>query len=193
MPAEYNERGFQRRVIGYHGFRLDGLQDILSRCQDASVFDIGCNRGMNSYELALHGATLVHGVDNYETGVLVANEVFADWRSVQSQFEVADLSKGAKAVEMAFGVGLRDDYTFVLMLAVYHKLRRIMPLKDLLALVRFFADNCGEFFVWRGSREEKAEFEPQLSGFRLVHYSEMSEVMFDGRMTPQPAAVWKRI
>lgn len=194
MPADWTERGFQRRIIGYHGFRLDGLSDCLTRCSGASVFDIGCNRGMVSYEFALSGANVLHGCDSYVIGMQVANEVFADLRNVSARFEVVDLSKGPAAIQAAFGEDFRSRYDFVIMLAIYHKLRRIMSLDDLLALVRFFADRCGRYFVWRGSQQEMDEFEKCLAGFRLVHYSEMAEVLLpgDSKPTPQPSAVWMR-
>lgn len=195
MAADWTEHGFQRRIIGYHGFRLDGLSDCLNRCTGASVLDIGCNRGMVSYDLAvIGGATLVHGCDNYARGMLVGNEVFADIRSVKARFEVVNLEKGGDAIKAAFGVDFQERYDFVLMLAIYHKLRRDMSLPDLLKLVRFLGDHCGRYFVWRGSEQEMVEFEPCLSGFELVHWSTMAEVLLPGdkEPTPQPCAVWKR-
>ena len=194
MAADWTERGFQRRIIGYHGFRLDGLSDCLTRCAGASVLDIGCNRGMVSYEFALSGANVLHGCDNYEKGMLVANEVFADLRNVKARFEVVDLKGGGGAIEAAFGGDLLKTYDFVLMLAVYHKLRRIMEFDQLLDFVQFLAARCGRYFVWRGSGQEMDEFEPRLNGFKLVHYSEMAEVLLPGnsKPTPQPSAVWLR-
>lgn len=196
MSADWTKGGFQRRIIGYHGFRLDGLADVLSRCQGASVFDIGCNRGMVCYEFALNGATVCHGCDEYERGMMVANEVFADCRNVDARFEVVDLTKGPTAIEAAFGADYRKPYDIIVMLAIYHKLRRIMPLSDLLALVRHMADRCGQYFVWRGSVDEMKEFEPQLlaSGLRRVHFSEISEFVLPGDRvaTLQPAAIWRR-
>ena len=194
MAADWTEHGFQRRIIGYHGFRLDGLSDCLTRCADASVLDIGCNRGMVSYEFALSGATVLHGCDNYAKGMTVAHEVFADLRNVKARFEVVNLEKGGDAIKAAFGSDFHERYDFVLMLAIYHKLRRVMSLPDLLLLVRFLVDHCGRYFVWRGSEQEMDEFEQCLSGFKLVHFSTMAEVLLPGEKepTPQPAAVWKR-
>ena len=193
MAASYNEAGFQLRTIG-HGHRLDGLSDLLSRCAGASVFDVGCNRGRVLYEFERYGARVCHGCDLYETGMLVAGEWFADLRGVDAQFKVVDLAGGSQAIEAAFGKTLLRRYDFVLMLAVYHKLARVMPKADLLKLVAWFADHCERYFVWRGSADERVEMEDTLqqAKFRLIHWSQISEIEFDGKMTPQPCAVWKR-
>lgn len=124
----------------------------------------------------------------------VANEWFADIRSVEARFKVVDLTGGPGAVKAAFGADYRKDYVFMLMLAVYHKLRRIMKLDDLLYLVDHFAHHTGRFFVWRGSREEMPEFEPVLlkRNFKRVHYSEICEAKLPEFVEPvaQPCAVW---
>jgi hypothetical protein len=126
----------------------------------------------------------------------VANEWFADIRSVEARFEVVDLTGGPGAIKRAFGDRYRAEYDIVLMLAVYHKLRRVMKLEDLHYLVDHLAHHCGRFFVWRGSREEKTEFEHVLlkRSFRLVHYSEICEVMLPEYVEPvaQPCAVWAK-
>lgn len=204
MPSTYNKGGFQRRVIGYHGFRLDGLADILHRSHGASVFDVGCNRGMVAYEFALHGASVLHGCDNYAEGMRVANEVFADWRNVDARFETVDLLGGGRAIEDAFGSVLLPRYDIMLYLAVHHKLQRAMDQETLYDLVRWLADRCGTYFVWRGSYEEMSEIEPLVMRnleFRRIHLSEISEfeVTWDGTgpekrdgVVAQPAAIWKR-
>lgn len=126
----------------------------------------------------------------------VANEWFADIRSVEARFEVVDLTGGPAALKQAFGKYYRTEYDFVLMLAVYHKLRRVMTLEALLYLVDHLAHHCGKFFVWRGSAQEREEFEPVLlkRNFRLVHYSTISEVKLPEftDAVPQPAAIWSR-
>ena len=57
------EAKLMRRVAGYHDIRLDGIGDLVIRARDASVLDIGCNRGLVGYELKQNGARLVHGCD----------------------------------------------------------------------------------------------------------------------------------
>lgn len=194
--ADWTDKGVQRRCINYSAFRLDGLGDLLPRARGSSVLDIGCNRGAVSYDLMLAGATVLHGCDNYAKGIDAANEYFADIRSVEARFEVVDLLGGAGAIKKAFGDKYRKEYDIVMMLAVYHKLRRIMPLQNLRHLVDHLAHHCGRFFVWRGSREEKPEFEDLLLArkFRLVHYSEICEIVLPEYSLPvaQPCAIWAK-
>jgi SAM-dependent methyltransferase len=191
MVAAYNERGYQLRTIGM-GHRLDGMSDLLSRANGCSVFDIGCNRGRVAYEFERYGATTLHGCDNYEDGMFVANEWFADLRGVNARFEVVDLKEGPEAVDKAFGKDFLAQYDFVLMLAVYHKLSRIMTKVQLFRLVEFFALHTAQYFVWRGSESERYEFQHLLKDFELVHWSNLSVIEFDGKPMPQPCAVWKR-
>lgn len=197
MPADWTDKGVQRRVINFSAFRLDGLADILPRVRGASVFDVGCNRGAVCHDLVLAGASCVHGCDNYEKGMMVANEWFADIRSIEARFEVVDLRGGFSAITSAFGGKLRSSYDFTIMLAIYHKLRRVMPLEALLALVGELADHTSKYFVWRGSQEERTEFESILiqRGFKLVHYSTICEVKLPEFQdaVPQPAAIWAKI
>lgn len=194
--ADWTDKGIQRRIITFSAFRLDGLADLLPRARDASVFDVGCNRGAVCHDFALAGAKVLHGCDSYAKGMEVASEWFADIRSVEARFETVDLRGGPGAIKRAFGSSYRSEYDFVLMLAVYHKLRRVMKLDDLLYLVDHLAHHAGKFFVWRGSLKERTEFEPVLlkRGFKCVHYSEICEVVLPEftMPVPQPCAVWTR-
>jgi len=194
--ADFTDKGIQRRAINFSAFRLDGLCDLIPRFPGTSVFDIGCNRGGVCSDAVFYGARIVHGCDIFTDGVFVANQIFADNRAVEARFEVLDLTKGPGAVKAAFGDKYRAEYDFMVMLAVYHKLRRIMKLEDLLYLVDHFAHHCGRYFVWRGSAGEKDEFEPVLlkRGFKLVHYSTICEVKLPEfpDAVPQPAAVWSK-
>ena len=123
-----------------------------------------------------------------------ANKWFADIRSVDARFEHIDLAHGPEAVKLAFGKHYHDKYDFTLMLAVYHKLRRVMPVPELLNLVDHFARHTGKFFVWRGGDDQREEFEPVLHkrNFKLVHYSQICEVVMADTpdAVPQPCAVW---
>src|SRR4051812_43198712 len=122
-----DEWGIQRRVVGHHSYRFDGLTDLLVRARGMSVLDVGCNRGQMCHELMINGARLLHGCDNDPESIRTARNWFADFREVRTQFEVVDLSKGAK--EMA--VFKSGGYDLVLLHAVLHKLRRQMPLGEL--------------------------------------------------------------
>lgn len=147
-----------RRVAGIHNIRLDGMVDLLGRARGASVFDIGCNRGMVGYEFYLNGARLVHGCDIYEDGIKTAREVFADARDCTSQFEVVDLTNGSVALN-PFGHGL---YDMVICLATYHKLKRIMRPDDLSDLMRHFGHRTGKYFAWRGTSDKPGENEEEM-------------------------------
>jgi SAM-dependent methyltransferase len=180
----------QRRVAGNHDFRLDGISDLLLRCRGHSVFDIGCNRGMVGFEFANNGATTVHGCDNYELGINVAREVFADIRSVQSQFEVVDLSKGPEALKV-FGPRF---YDFTLCLATYHKLKRIMKPEDLTELVKHFGKQTKAYFAWRATSDKPKENDEEIValdrdlgsvGMVRIHTSYISDEL-------GVAAIWRR-
>lgn len=148
----------QRRVAGTHDVRLDGMVDLLLRAKGRSVFDIGCNRGMVGYEFACNGASVVHGCDNYEIGIRTAREVFADLRSVESLFEVVDLTSGPKALK-AFG---ERRYDFTLCLATYHKLKRVMEPADLTALMHHFGRQTAGYFGWRATSDKPEENDEEI-------------------------------
>ncbi len=175
-----------RRVQGNHDLRLDGISDLLHRARGASVFDIGCNRGLAGFEFAYNGATRVMGCDIYEDGIICARHLFCDLRAVRNRFEVVDLTGGEKALDKAFGkdAGLNHDIT--LMLATYHKLKRIMPKPELGDLMRHFGNKTAKFFGWRGYEEEIPELDQLLGrvGLTRIHTSMISDI--------QPAAIWAR-
>ena len=181
------QRQMTRRVAGYHDLRLDGISDLLFRARDASVLDIGCNRGLVSFEFANNGAALVHGCDYYKEGVHTACELFADILGVKSHFEVVDLTGGPAALKKAFGRDYKSRYDIVLFLAVYHKLKRQMADKDLFALVKHLGERAGRYFAWRGAHPEDDEIAPALkkAGLTLIQTSEISN-------TIGPAAIWAR-
>lgn len=180
----------QRRVAGTHNFRLDGISDLLLRAHGKSVFDIGCNRGMVGHEFASNGAGIVHGCDIYEIGIQTAREVFADIRSVDSRFEVIDLTKGPASLQV-FG-GQRYDITVCL--ATYHKLKRVMPSDKLAALMQHFGKSTKGYFGWRGTSFEADENEKEIAnldrdlgsvGLTRIHTSYISSEL-------GVAAIWAR-
>lgn len=180
------EAPLMRRVQGNHDLRLDGVSDVLHRARGASVFDIGCNRGLAGFEFAGNGATRVMGCDIYEDGVIAARHLFCDLRAVRHRFEVVDLTGGSDAMKAAFGKDADIKHDIVLMLATYHKLKRIMPAKSLSELMRWFGEKTGQFFVWRGYEEEIARLDKDLgaAGLVRVQTSIISDI--------QPAAIWAR-
>lgn len=181
----------QRRVAGYHDFRLDGITDLVLRCRGKSVFDIGCNRGAVGLEFAMNGASLVHGCDIYEKGIETARENFADIRSVESRFEVVDLTKGSTAL----GVFGGQQYDITLCLAIYHKLKRVMSEADLTALVKYFGKATKGYFAWRATSDKPAENDDEIValdrdlqtvGLVRIHTSYISSEL-------GVAAIWGRV
>lgn len=176
-----------RRVQGYHDLRLDGISDLLHRARGASVFDIGCNRGLAGFEFASNGADRVMGCDNYEEGIIACRHLFADLRAVKHRFEVVDLSGGPDALRKAFGSDTDLTHDITLMLATYHKLIRIMPTSELSQLIRFFGNKTGKYFAWRGYEKEIKSLDHDLgrAGLKRIHTSMISDI--------QPAAIWARL
>lgn len=178
----HDEKKLMRRVAGYHDLRMDGMLDLVVRAKNRSVFDVGCNRGLVAFEMANNGATLCHGIDNYEEGIQTARHLFADLRSVSSQFVVGDLTKGPSALSpFAF-----QRYDIVLMLATYHKLKRIMEPGKLAALMQNLTERTQEWFAWRATSDKPSENEEEMraidricrdSGLTRVHTSYMSETL----------------
>lgn len=186
-----SEKQLQRRVAGWHDIRMDGMTDLVCRARGASVFDIGCNRGLVGFEFAHNGATVVHGCDNYEPGIKFARELFIDMRAVQSKFEVVDLTQGPDAITAAFGDA---TYDIVVCLATYHKLKRIMTAGRLSALMTHFGKRTNKYFAWRGTSEKSnanAEEMIQLdrdmreAGLTRIHTSNISETL-------GLCAIWRR-
>lgn len=185
-----SEKKLMRRVAGHHDQRLDGMLDLVIRARGASVMDIGCNRGLVGFEMANNGATLVHGCDNYAEGIATARELFADLRNVETQFECVDLTKGAPALR-PFG---NRRYDIVLMLATYHKLKRVMPERGLADLMRHFGDRTEKWFGWRGTSEKANDNELEIQALdrvlrdcrlKRVHTSYLSHTL-------GVAAIWER-
>jgi SAM-dependent methyltransferase len=187
--ADWNEYGLQRRVAGYHDIRMDGMTDLVIRAKGKSVFDIGCNRGLVAFEFANNGAAVCHGCDVWEPGVLFARELFADLRAVRSKFEVVDLTQPEPL--SPFGT---QRYDIVVMLATYHKLKRVMPAEGLAALIRMFGARTSGYFAWRATSDKPAENEQEMAaldrdlgsaGLRRVHTSYLSKEL-------GVAAIWER-
>jgi SAM-dependent methyltransferase len=179
----------QRRVAGYHDIRLDGISDLLSRAPGSSVMDIGCNRGLVGFEFANNGARVVHGCDVWTDGIATARELFADLRAVESRFEVVDLTIGPAAMK----VFDKTKYDIVLLLATYHKIKRVMD-KDLLAeLIAELGNRTIRYFAWRsterdhvGNEQERKALDKTLNkvGLSCVQWSSISDL--------GPAAIWER-
>lgn len=179
----------ERRVAGFHDVRLDGISDLLLRCRGASVLDVGCNRGLVGFEFAKNGATTVHGCDNYEIGIQTAREIFADLRSVKNKFEVVDLKFGPPALRP-----FDQLYDITIMLATYHKLKRVMDAELLSQMVRLLGRNTRAYFGWRATSDKPDENDQEMSqldlelravGLRRIHTSYISDEL-------GVAAIWRK-
>jgi len=126
--------------------RLDGLEPLL-RLDKPSVLDLGCHRGLVGYTFAMYGASVVHGCDIEKKSIDVAKALFADVDDCDSDFRVHDLAKGT----IPFA---KPSYDVVLMLGVYHKLKRQMAGVALEALVDLAVSRTDCFFAWNGVPEE---------------------------------------
>lgn len=184
-----------RRVVGKHSARLNGLTDLFKRADGASVLDLGCNRGMQLYEMYQHGARLVHGIDLAPDAIETARAVFADEMGVQSQFEVGDLTQGSAAL-IPFGHG---DYDIIMMIAVYHKLKREpskpyktlgaqgMTKHELSEFMRHLGRRTTHYFAFKAPNFDdfdQIDEDMGAAGLRRVHTSEMCEI--------GPTGIWRR-
>ncbi len=188
MAIEENK--LMRRVAGYHDIRMDGMTDLVMRANGRTVLDIGCNRGLVGFEFANNGARLVHGCDNYESGIATARELFIDLRNCKSQFECVDLTNGSSSLD-PFGNG---QYDIVLLLATYHKLKRAMTRPQLTSLVRHLGMRTSKWLGWRGTSEKANENEEEMRqldidlgdvSLKRIHTSYLSETL-------GVCAIWKR-
>jgi SAM-dependent methyltransferase len=180
------KKPIERRVQGFHDLRLDGIGDLIHRARGATVFDIGCNRGLVGFEFGANGATRVMGCDVDEPCIWVCRELFADLRHVPHRFEVVDLTGGVEAMRTAFGKDAELKHDIVLMLATYHKLKRIIPSRELSEMVTWFGTKTTRYFGWRGYEEEIPILDKDLgrAGLTRIHTSLISDI--------QPAAIWAR-
>lgn len=183
------EAKLMRRVAGYHDIRMDGMSDLVLRARGSRVMDIGCNRGLVGFEFANNGATAVHGCDNYEDGIKTARQLFADLRSVESRFECLDLTQ--PNVLNVFG---NAQYDIIVMLATYHKIKRVMDPKALSILMQDIGQRTLKFFAWRATSDKPNENEGEIfqldkdmkvSGLKRIHTSYISETL-------GVAAIWAR-
>ena len=174
----------RRRVMGLHDIRFDGLSDLLLRASGSSVIDIGCNRGHVAYEFAVNGARLVHGCDIDAASIQAARIWFSELPHTMSQFEVVDLTKGVSCLT-PFGPA---GYDIVLLIGVYHKLKRVMKHEDLSQLVGDLGRRALTYFGWNGYVEDLVAMDKALkaAGLKRVHTSELA-------LPGRPAAIWKRL
>jgi len=173
----------RRSGVGSHDVREIGLRDLLFYAEGSSVLDIGCNRGHVGYEFYRHGATKVHGCDIDAPSVDCARQWFTEL-TIDSKFEVVDLTKGKLELSKFFG---ESPYDIVLFVGVLHKLKRAMAEESLKHLVYSLGQRASKYLGWNGYIHDLALMDDQLRdvGMKRIHFSEFA--------APGIAAVWKRI
>lgn len=186
------ENKLMRRVAGYHNFRLDGIGDILLRARDASVLDLGCSHGQVGHDFVLNGCKVLHGCDLNPEVVHVAANWFHDFRQIESKFVVCDLSRGPQALKEAFG---DRKYDIILMIAVYHKLKRVMNPVAIGDLMRDLGGRTDKYFCWRATSDKPHENVEEMGnidkwfghvGLKRVQTSTLSQQLAH-------AAIWARL
>jgi SAM-dependent methyltransferase len=173
----------QRRVVGLHDIRFDGLSDLLLRARGCSVIDVGCNRGHVAYEFAINGARLVHGCDIDAPSIQAARIWFSELPHCQSRFEVVNLEKGPASLEV-FGPG---GYDIVLFLGTLHKLKRVMRPELLSSLIIDLGRRAHPYLAWSGYQVDLQLMDRELAtiGMRRVHTSYLA-------LPDKPYAIWKK-
>jgi len=173
----------RRSGVGSHDVREIGLRDLLFFAEGSSVLDIGCNRGHVGYEFYRHGATKVHGCDIDAPSINCARQWFTEL-TIESKFEVVDLTKGPSELNKFFGA--LSLYDIVLFVGVLHKLKRVMTDGDLKELVLSLGKKTNKYLGWNGYVEDLEMMDKSLEmlNMRRIHLSEFA--------APGIAAVWKR-
>ena len=131
--------------------RIAGLDPLWELCPGATVLDFGCCDGLIGYELARHGAGLIHGLDIDKPRVEFARRLFENVPAV-SRFEVADLAVSPSGLRKRYEEMLLPRYDIVLFLGMYHHLEKQMAPSDLAGLVGFLADIAGTALAVRSDR-----------------------------------------
>jgi len=172
----------RRSGVGSHDVREVGLRDLLLYAEGSSVLDVGCNRGHVGYEFYRHGATKVHGCDIHAPSIDCARQWFTEL-TIDSRFEVVDLTRGDVELHKHFGA---STYDIVLFVGVLHKLKRAMPVKDLTNLVWSLGERSSKYLGWNGYAEDLEFMDHTLQRAKLerIHLSQFA--------APGIAAVWKR-
>jgi 2-polyprenyl-3-methyl-5-hydroxy-6-metoxy-1,4-benzoquinol methylase len=172
-------RAVRGEAIGRKNFqgdlfdRFQGLEPLFERAAGASILDVGMSEGHIAYEFARRGAALIHGVEKHRDKVRFARRLFRDV-PVAHRFWRADLSRPDHPLKP--GSELRASYDVVLLLGVYHHLRKQMPQARLDALLDALLERTG---IWFGVRSDALpDFAPRIEarGFVLDYEAPKEKV-----------------
>ncbi len=106
-----------KKFAGTWDDRLDGLFSCGVDYAGKTILDVGCSMGIVAYEIAKHRPTYIHGIDILKPHIGVARSIFMG-STVESRFDA--MSLGSRKLPSV----LQDRYDVVLLLAVYHHVRR---------------------------------------------------------------------
>jgi 2-polyprenyl-3-methyl-5-hydroxy-6-metoxy-1,4-benzoquinol methylase len=154
--------------------RLVGISDLLLISGGSAVLDAGCHRGLVGYEFAKHGAKLVHGVDIDPEVIKFAGALFSDVWTCSSRHEVVDLNRCS-------GFYQSYSYDVVLLLGVYHKLKRT---GDARAVLGNLCRRTAGHLAWNGDENDFDEVDDVLTDQGLTLVSRSGLIQHTG--------IWKR-
>jgi 2-polyprenyl-3-methyl-5-hydroxy-6-metoxy-1,4-benzoquinol methylase len=101
--------------------RIAGLFDCGIDFSGKSILDVGCNMGIVSYEISKRAPSSIHGLDNYQGALRVAEAIFSAV-PVESRFDLIDLRNERKLQRI-----LLPSYDIVLLMEVYHQVKKKSP------------------------------------------------------------------
>jgi len=149
--------------------RFYGLDPLLELCEGKTLLDIGSCEGLTSYEFARNGVSLIHGYELDSEGVIFSRRLFKDIRSVDSNFEIANMAISGKEFVNSYKKWLLPKYDIVLYLGVYHHLIKQTSVDIANSLVEELAILCGEYFAVRTGKIDWFEDIILASGFEVFH------------------------
>jgi hypothetical protein len=147
----------QRRVAGYHDFRMDGMTDLVLRAQGKSS---STSAATAAWSASNSPATAPNGAWLRQLRARHPGRARSVRRSAQGRQPVRDRRPDRRrGGAEAFGA---KKYDITLCLATYHKLKRIMEPAELSALMQHFGKATKGYFAWRGTSDKPDENEQEL-------------------------------
>ncbi len=161
-------RSIHSTISGEAKDRPAGLRPLLERANGKSILDIGTFNGLIPYEFAKNDPRIIHGIDFFEQGIKAARTIFDDC-NLESEFFIYDLSLGKDRFKADFKGKLLESYDIVLLLAIYHKLARQMPEKELDELMNYLISLSDQYIAARTPNIGPLDELIRESGFELVY------------------------
>lgn len=152
--------------------RLSGLEALLLRADGLSVLDIGCHKGFVALAFANAGAADIHAFDFFAPHVEIAKAILGEFKPPARVFQ-HDLASGILPGSQP------RQFDIVLYLGVHHHLEKVMDEKRLTALFDQIVNAAGRYLAIRTTLALLDKMGPRAAaaGLRLVHFSDMNEVV----------------